>query len=177
MLCLQILQSSLACINTLMIQDTLAEPEWVGVLGDADRRGLTPLFHANMTPYLDTLQNRYGPGPAVSRADPILEAVGGHRNGTCPPAAIRNCPEMACSVTGCYWMPVAAAADPFCAPPLAQGWVGGSAQAGLLCCAGLPAIRLSAHPGVSVKGMSCWRGSGVGAGGGSHDAGPGRRGR
>ncbi len=29
---------------------------------------------------LDTLQNRYGPGPAVSRADPIPEAVGGHRN-------------------------------------------------------------------------------------------------
>jgi len=51
MLCLQILQSSLAFINTLMIQDTLAEPEWAGVLGDADRRGLTPLFHANMTPY------------------------------------------------------------------------------------------------------------------------------
>ena len=48
MLCLHILQSSLAFINTLMIQDTLAEPEWVGVLGDADRRGLTPLFHANM---------------------------------------------------------------------------------------------------------------------------------
>ena len=51
MLCLHILQSSLAFINTLMIQDTLAEPEWAGVLGDADRRGLTPLFHANMTPY------------------------------------------------------------------------------------------------------------------------------
>lgn len=74
-----ILQSSLAFINTLMIQDTLAEPEWAGVLGDADRRGLTPLFHANMTPYLDTLQNRYGPGPAVSRADPTPEAVGGQR--------------------------------------------------------------------------------------------------
>ena len=28
MLCLHILQSSLAFINTLMIQDTLAEPEW-----------------------------------------------------------------------------------------------------------------------------------------------------
>ena len=34
-----------------MIQDTLAEPEWAGVLGDAGRRGLTPLFHANMPPY------------------------------------------------------------------------------------------------------------------------------
>jgi hypothetical protein len=34
-----------------MIQDTLAQPEWAGVLTDADRRGLTPLFHTNMTPY------------------------------------------------------------------------------------------------------------------------------
>jgi TnpA family transposase len=51
MLCLHILQSSLGYINTLMIQDTLGLPEWVDVLTDADRRGLTPLFHTNMTPY------------------------------------------------------------------------------------------------------------------------------
>ncbi|MFL6055023.1 MAG: Tn3 family transposase [Actinoallomurus sp.] len=51
MLCLQILQSSLGYINTLMLQDTLAEPEWADVLTDADRRGLTPLFTTNMTPY------------------------------------------------------------------------------------------------------------------------------
>ncbi len=41
MICLQILQSCLGFINTLMIQDTLADPEWVGRLGDADQRGLT----------------------------------------------------------------------------------------------------------------------------------------
>jgi TnpA family transposase len=51
MLCLHILQSCLGLINTLMIQDTLALPEWHGVLTDADRRGLTPIFHTNMTPY------------------------------------------------------------------------------------------------------------------------------
>ena len=51
MICFQILQSCLGFINTLMIQDTLADPEWVGKLGDADRRGLTPLFTVNMTPY------------------------------------------------------------------------------------------------------------------------------
>jgi TnpA family transposase len=51
MLCLQILQSCLAFINTLMIQDTLAQPEWAHTLTDVDRRGLTPLFHSNMTPY------------------------------------------------------------------------------------------------------------------------------
>lgn len=53
MLCLQILLSSLAYINTLMIQDIIAEPEWEDVLTDADQRGLTPLFHTNMTPYGD----------------------------------------------------------------------------------------------------------------------------
>ncbi|MEV7009290.1 Tn3 family transposase [Streptosporangium sp. NPDC051022] len=50
-LCLHILQSALGLINTLMIQDTLALPKWENVLTDADRRGLTPLFHTNMTPY------------------------------------------------------------------------------------------------------------------------------
>jgi hypothetical protein len=29
----------------------LALPEWAGVLTDADRRGLTPVFHTNMTPH------------------------------------------------------------------------------------------------------------------------------
>lgn len=51
MVCLQILQSCLGYINTLMIQDTLAEPEWQDKLTGADRRGLTPLFTVNMTPY------------------------------------------------------------------------------------------------------------------------------
>lgn len=45
------MQSSLAYIDTLMIQDTLAEPEWAEVLTDVDRRGLTPLITTNMTPY------------------------------------------------------------------------------------------------------------------------------
>jgi hypothetical protein len=34
-----------------MIQDLMAEPEWVNILGEADQRGLTPLFTSNMTPY------------------------------------------------------------------------------------------------------------------------------
>jgi TnpA family transposase len=53
MLCLQILQSSLGLVNTLMIQDIVAEPEWTDVPGEADCRGLTPLFTSNMTPYGD----------------------------------------------------------------------------------------------------------------------------
>jgi TnpA family transposase len=51
MLCLQILQSSLGYVNTLMIQDVLAEPEWADALDDNDKRGLTPLFRTNMSPY------------------------------------------------------------------------------------------------------------------------------
>jgi len=29
----------------------LAEPAWADTLGDADRRGLTPLFWSNINPY------------------------------------------------------------------------------------------------------------------------------
>lgn len=53
MICLQILQLALGYVNTLMLQDVLAEPDWAEVLGDADRRGITPLFTSNMTPYGD----------------------------------------------------------------------------------------------------------------------------
>ena len=31
-------------VNTLMLQDVLAEPGWVGVLTDEDKRGVNPLF-------------------------------------------------------------------------------------------------------------------------------------
>jgi hypothetical protein len=74
-----VLQAALVYVNTLMLQDVLADPAWEQVLTAEGRRGLTPLFWSHVAPYLDTLQNRYGPGPAVSRADPIPEAVGGQR--------------------------------------------------------------------------------------------------
>ena len=38
MLALQILQAALVYVNTLMIQDILAEPEWAGVLTTEDLR-------------------------------------------------------------------------------------------------------------------------------------------
>ena len=50
-LCLRILQAVLVYVNTLMIQDLLAEPAWAQVLTDEDRRGLTPLFWAHVLPY------------------------------------------------------------------------------------------------------------------------------
>ena len=72
MLCLHILQSSLGLINTLVIQDTLAPPEWADVLTDADRRGLTPVFHTNMTPY----------GEIQLRTDRRLDLTGIDQAGT-----------------------------------------------------------------------------------------------
>jgi TnpA family transposase len=50
-ICLHILQAALVYINTLMIQDLLADPEWATILTDEDRRGLTPLFWLHMLPY------------------------------------------------------------------------------------------------------------------------------
>jgi hypothetical protein len=50
-LCLRILQASLVYVNTLMLQDVLAEPNWADRLTPADRRGLTPLFWTHVRPY------------------------------------------------------------------------------------------------------------------------------
>jgi len=48
---LHILQAALVYVNTLMIQDVLAEPAWSDVLTDEDLRGLTPLFWSHISPY------------------------------------------------------------------------------------------------------------------------------
>jgi TnpA family transposase len=50
-LCLRILQAAPVYINTLMLQDVLADPEWAELLKPADRRGLTPLFWQHVQPY------------------------------------------------------------------------------------------------------------------------------
>jgi hypothetical protein len=50
-LCLRICQASIVYLNTLMLQDVLAEPQWSDLLGPADRRGLTPLFWGHIRPY------------------------------------------------------------------------------------------------------------------------------
>ncbi|MFJ9417781.1 Tn3 family transposase [Streptomyces sp. NPDC101227] len=76
---LRILQSSLVYVNTLMLQDTLGDPEWADLLTPADRRGLTPLFRSHVRPYgdvnfdMDTRLNLAaatvpGPGSADSEA-------------------------------------------------------------------------------------------------------------
>jgi TnpA family transposase len=51
MLAMHLLQSSLVLINTLLVQQVLADPGWAQQLTDADLRGLTPLFWSNINPY------------------------------------------------------------------------------------------------------------------------------
>jgi hypothetical protein len=50
-LCLRILQAALVYVNTLMLQDVLADPKWDEILTDEDRRGLTPLIWLHVLPY------------------------------------------------------------------------------------------------------------------------------
>jgi TnpA family transposase len=51
MLSLHLLQVSLVYVNTLMIQQVLAEPEWQGRLTASDLRALTPLKWQHINPY------------------------------------------------------------------------------------------------------------------------------
>ena len=51
MLSLHLLQVSLVYVNTLMIQQVLAEPQWQARLTADDRRGLTPLLWQHVNPY------------------------------------------------------------------------------------------------------------------------------
>lgn len=51
MLCLHLLQICLVYVNTLLIQQVLAEPNWVNRLTKEDLRALTPLFYNNVNPY------------------------------------------------------------------------------------------------------------------------------
>jgi len=51
MLSLHLLQVSLVYVNTLMIQQVLAEPAWQDRLSAADRRGLSPLKWQHINPY------------------------------------------------------------------------------------------------------------------------------
>jgi TnpA family transposase len=51
MLCLHLLQISLVYINTLMIQQVLAEPGWIARMQPEDFRALSPLFYTHINPY------------------------------------------------------------------------------------------------------------------------------
>ena len=51
MLALHLLQTVVVHINTLLLQRVLIDNAWTEALGEADRRGLTPLFWSNCNPY------------------------------------------------------------------------------------------------------------------------------
>ena len=50
-LSLHMLQICMVYVNTLMLQEVLAEPGWAAPMTDEDRRGLTPLFYSHVNPY------------------------------------------------------------------------------------------------------------------------------
>ena len=51
MVCLDLLQSSMAYIDTLMLQQVLSDPAWRNRLQPEDLRALTPLFYLHVHPY------------------------------------------------------------------------------------------------------------------------------
>lgn len=50
-LSLHLLQACLVYINTLMLQDMLAEPAWLGRMTAEDFRALSPLVYTHVNPY------------------------------------------------------------------------------------------------------------------------------
>jgi hypothetical protein len=51
MLTMHLLQASLVLVNTLIIQQILAKPEWTERLSDRDRKALTALIWSHINPY------------------------------------------------------------------------------------------------------------------------------
>jgi TnpA family transposase len=59
-----ILQAALVYVNTLILQDLLAEPDWDDVLTPEDQRSLTPLFWSHVLPYGEVKLNMTSRAPA-----------------------------------------------------------------------------------------------------------------
>ena len=51
MLALHLLQASLVYLNTLLVQQVLADKAWADRLTETDRRALNALFWSNVHPY------------------------------------------------------------------------------------------------------------------------------
>jgi len=51
MLSLHLLQNCMVYVNTLMLQQVLGQPHWVGRLTTTDLRALTPLIWEHVNPY------------------------------------------------------------------------------------------------------------------------------
>ncbi|GAA2565287.1 hypothetical protein GCM10010398_62920 [Streptomyces fimbriatus] len=85
MFALHLLQSALVHVNTLLVQQVLAEPARAKNLSDEDRRGLTALFWSNVNPYgtfrLD-MDKRLDLGPTVAVPRPRTPADIADRSST-----------------------------------------------------------------------------------------------
>ena len=53
--CLHLLQASMAYVNTIIFQNVLSRPEWENALIQEDKRALNVLFHSHINPYLTFL--------------------------------------------------------------------------------------------------------------------------
>ena len=72
--CLHLLQTSMAYVNTIIFQNVLSRPEWENILTQEDKRALSVLFDSHINPYglfpLD-LQKRLG----IMESDPDNEPI------------------------------------------------------------------------------------------------------
>ncbi|MFV2116991.1 Tn3 family transposase [Streptomyces sp. Act-28] len=71
MLALHLLQSALVHVDTLLMQQVLADPKWAEALTDADRRALSPPFRTHVNPYgrfEPDMNSRLEPDPAAQSA-------------------------------------------------------------------------------------------------------------
>ena len=94
MLTLHLLQSALVHVNTLLVQQVLAEPAWAKKLTDEDRRGLTALFWSNVNPYgtfsLDMDESL--DLASASAAVPRLRTAADTADRSAAQAIVENCP-------------------------------------------------------------------------------------
>jgi len=95
-LCLRILQAALVYVNTLMVQDVLADDDWAQQLTGADRRGLTPLFWTHVAP---TAKCRIRDRGAGAQDRPR----GRRCRWAAPPSAVPPC--LTGPPTPCRWRP------------------------------------------------------------------------
>lgn len=84
MLALHLLQSSLVHVNTLLLQQVLAEDAWAEALDDADCRGLTPLFWSNINPYAVPAGHDSAAGAGRDHARGALWVMRHSRRGSSP---------------------------------------------------------------------------------------------
>ena len=72
MLALHLLQNCMVYINTLMLQQVLAQPHWPGKLTKRDLGALTPLIWEHVNPY-GRFELDMGPGcPSIDSKWPLV---------------------------------------------------------------------------------------------------------